>query len=784
MFKVTARTILELGKELISSDIIAFYELAKNSFDAESKSGVVIRFNIVLGWQEYQRLKRSLKLEEPSDLVLLRCRESLNVDAGVLYDQALQILDDEQAVANASSILDAINELNNIVVTDKGCGMSLEDLKKNFLVIGTGSRKKDVDAALDNLEKDTPYLGEKGLGRLSAMRLGETLKVKTSRRGEAQFNNLDIDWRDFDSYDQMLETVPVTLREGKRKTDSEFSGTIIEIGVLNSDWTRDRVSKMARNEFASLHDPLSRLKKRNRIVLWWNDERISIAPMDKTLLAHAHAKVSGEYDITEEGPELRYKLEIYDLGFEHPVRIEELKLKKIDLESIVIGKDSGIDPNALEKVGSFSFEAYWYNRRRMKGIDSIGSLKEVKKLHERWSGIRMYRDGLRVFPYGSEQDDWLGLDRKALMSSGFLLNKIQFIGSVSISRLINPYLVDQTNREGLRENSEQQVMLRVVQNVIRDRLKAEMLSVKRQFQQTRVDFESTENTIKALEKRAKSAMGGVRSIAGNEHKDIVNEVRETLFDFVEIVRSARDRIKEVEADAKLMINLAGIGLLVEVVAHELARSTEDALDNLKSLKKKKISREDVETRLESLSAAMTTISKRLRILDPLSVSGRQAKSTFSLSNLILDTFSAHESQFKRHNIKPIIELPDHDVRITAVKGFIVQIIENLISNSVYWLDLKRNSEKILSFEPQIKLALSDDPVMFTYEDNGPGVEPLLSEKIFDLYYSTKEVTRRRGMGLYIARDCARHHGGNLELDPDTKNKSGRLNRFIYTFSED
>ena len=44
-FKVAARTILQLGSELISSDSIAFYELIKNGFDAGS-SRVEIEFLI------------------------------------------------------------------------------------------------------------------------------------------------------------------------------------------------------------------------------------------------------------------------------------------------------------------------------------------------------------------------------------------------------------------------------------------------------------------------------------------------------------------------------------------------------------------------------------------------------------------------------------------------------------------------------------------------------------------------------------------------------------------
>ena len=57
MFKISARTVLELGAELISSDTIAFYELIKNAFDAKSKNGVEIRFKIVLRRNAYLRTR-------------------------------------------------------------------------------------------------------------------------------------------------------------------------------------------------------------------------------------------------------------------------------------------------------------------------------------------------------------------------------------------------------------------------------------------------------------------------------------------------------------------------------------------------------------------------------------------------------------------------------------------------------------------------------------------------------------------------------------------------------
>ena len=74
MFKVSARTVLELGSELISSDIIAFYELVKNSFDAKTKDGVIINFNITLSKNSFLKLKKEiidkkLSLNKAIDLV-------------------------------------------------------------------------------------------------------------------------------------------------------------------------------------------------------------------------------------------------------------------------------------------------------------------------------------------------------------------------------------------------------------------------------------------------------------------------------------------------------------------------------------------------------------------------------------------------------------------------------------------------------------------------------------------------------------------------------------------
>ena len=389
-------------------------------------------------------------------------------------------------------------------------------------------------------------------------------------------------------------------------------------------------------------------------------------------------------------------------------------------------------------------------------------------------------DGFRVHPYGAEDDDWLSLDRRALMSKGYTLNKAQFIGQVNIGRMTNSKLIDQTNREGLRETPEQRVLLETLRFIVQDQLRATMLRVERPYKKTRTDITGVNDETRRLERRARTAIKELREKVPKDEWATIDDLQETLYKLSEIASTARDRIQEVESDAQNMIQMAGIGLLVEVVAHELARVSEHALENLNSLRRKSVPAE-VRSRLESLRSSMKSINKRLRVLDPLSVSGRQRAEKFVVNELLTDTFDAHEAQFDRHGIKLNLYLPDSQVHVRAVKGMVVQVIENLLSNSVYWVRLEKRIKQW--FRPELSVRLIDNPVMIVFEDNGPGISPGYAERIFELFFSLKEKNQRRGMGLYIARECAEFNGGSLTLDFERKNSSGKLNKFIYVLTE-
>ena len=220
--------------------------------------------------------------------------------------------------------------------------------------------------------------------------------------------------------------------------------------------------------------------------------------------------------------------------------------------------------------------------------------------------------------------------------------------------------------------------------------------------------------------------------------------------------------------------MAGVGLMVEVVAHELARATENALRALDGLKGRDIP-ERLKAQFSTLHAEMKSVNKRVRVLDPMSVSGRQRTEIFTLDDLVNDAVEAHQTQFGRHNITPVVSFGDGPVRVRAVKGMIVQIIENLISNSVYWLDIRGERE---TFKPEVRISVRSNPPTVIFEDNGRGIAPENRETIFKLFFSLRETKRRRGLGLFIAREAAAHHGGRLDLEDIKDPATGRLHRFV------
>jgi signal transduction histidine kinase len=770
-FKISARTILQLGAELISSDAVAFYELVKNAFDAGSEE-VNIEIVIAYEFEEYRELMDVLRGPDAVRLEPLRKKMRSSIQDGIPNQARLRsAIEQARSPQDLTSILE---EANYIEIADTGSGMSLAELTENFLTIGTRSRLLQRRAwATQHGGAARPILGEKGVGRLSAMRLGTRLHVQTSRKRERHWNLLDIDWARFShDSDDLLEDIDIEAALGPKKDDPAASGTTLRVSGLSSSWNAAKVSVLVRDQFSKFSDPFEpRTRYPIRVAL--NGDNFPVPYLSRTLFKIAHAILTFKYYIDPvSGPTISGEID-YVLR----KRTKAFRIFGAHLSSVV----RGAPRRTLTALGPFSGKLYWYNRRILSAVEGIGDLKQVRELVAQWAGgLMLYRDGFRVNPYGSPDDDWLDLDRTALAAPGYKVNRRQIVGKVDISAVDNPLLMDQTNREGLRDRDESRAFKDLLRHVLMNELRTFLDSVDKDKQAKEpVSFDDFEQSVQSEEEQLSETIDRLLTQFPEVKKD-----RE----LVASLRGAAGRIRTLMSEAKRLadsyergrseiIHLASLGLMVEIIAHELNRATIRTLNTLAEERSGSLS-EPLDATLDSLAAQLKTLQKRLRILDPHSTAGRQVKEAFDLVRLIKDTLAYHEPQFQRHGIRASLRVLPKDLssfRVTAVKGMIVQILENLLSNSVYWLKQQRLLDE--HFLPKVDITFDAEERQLRVSDNGPGIAPESRDDVFQAFVTTKPPGEGKGLGLYISREVAQYNGATLYLD-DTTVRKGRLNTFI------
>lgn len=775
--KFKARVLLELGAELISSDAVAIYELVKNGLDAGSEK-IAIDIKIVMQPSSVRKLlsdwvnpRRAWNVDE----FLTDVRDRLEPSADEESKNAFLTSIGRPRNAEAASIAvkRAAFVRNAITIKDLGRGMTRKALIDCYLTIGTPVRLLEKKTMLSGgrsgqwSEAERMPLGEKGIGRLAAMRLGHFVEVATGVSGERHWHILELDWRPvFDQPDLNADELQFEPVDGINKRATE-SGTDITIRDLQSDWSVEKIDSLWKTDLGKLADPFvdqyaSRLLK----VTYQSERQGPPVPFDPDLLTHADAycKISyraGGADDAKLFVQVEYRrfgaavtAEYSGAHLESAVSTPPKK-GRAKAGDRLPGSDEVIA--ALASLGDFDAEFYWYNRGRIMRDDPPLWTK-LSQFVAVWSGgLLVYRDGFRVYPYGSGSEDWLDLDRKALASSAFKLNRAQIIGRLSVSSRANPSLKDQTNREGFRDCPEKEALRRLLRRAI--------------VVDCRTFLEGTEkrekilnpSTITTLDRKiAASSSAATRTLLSIQKRlpDEGEHVQKVLAELTEVQdawKKAKDALRAKGAEVKQYVHLAGVGLSVEFIAHELARSTDLALELLKD---KNINKDPA--KLDNLRAQLKTINKRVRVIDELSIPGRQQKTQQNLHELANVIRDVYEEKAARHSIKVSIREFGKVSTVRVERGQILQILDNLMSNAMYWLNHRTDR----SLAPVIDISVDHGGRLITFSDSGPGIPVSIASRIFEPFYTTKPDGDGRGLGLAIAQQLAKENNATLELIPE------------------
>lgn len=789
-FRVNARTVLHLGSELISSDGIAIYELIKNALDANSSEvriDIVCRIDfavtdLILRKLGERRNRSQWTMDEPTrpkaDWRTLRNNALASIDSDA--PQAAKLAEKIQSSTSKRSFVACIREANYMTIEDKGDGMSLETLDDVYLTIGTSNRvhqRSRQRATRSATGSTNVILGEKGLGRLSAMRLGDYVAVVTGQRGNLNWNRLEINWNRFaEAADEDIGSVSI-IPEVSEEKDKDKQGTVIRIEALSSDWSFNKLQDLARDHLSKLVDPFS--AETLPLRMSFNDRKVQLPEFAAFILEHAHGILEADFRITCQGIALQGTMDY---------RLRNRR-SSFDFKTLEVSTLTDEMPETLARIGPFTLQVFWFNRRILTGIDGIGDLTQVRRIIATWAGgVSLYRDNYRVNPYGGPSDDWLDLDHDAFSTSGFKLNRGQIVGRANITQDNNPYLTDQTNREGLTDGPEKRAFVNLLSAAM-EYFRKYLVGIDDEVRRSqRMDANEAIARFRAEDDRIAGLLPQLRSALANTPRGrrLAREVDSSLT----LLREAADAVASASVaqsqERNRVMHLASIGLLIEVIAHELYRATTNALKTISGVRSR---RNDFSpTSLRVLAAQLKTVQKRLKVLDPLSTNTRQVKERFEISEWVGSIVGGYTQRASDEKIELLVSVEPAGSarRIRAVKGMFVQVLENILSNSFYWIAQQHKLSPVAAaverageFIGQVNVTVQPELSRILVSDDGPGIPEDLREVVFQPFFTTKKQKQGKGLGLYIAREIAEYHGGSLFLGDS--NANGAINTVVFIF---
>ncbi len=316
-----------------------------------------------------------------------------------------------------------------IRIADDGQGMPRKDFERLFMLAAASQRPEQAKSA-----KRVPT-GEKGIGRFAASRLGSTLRVLTRADTNApEVLEVVFDWRKFRDKKKQFDKVLIPYQESRsNELPRNPTGTVLEITQLHDPWKKEKVEKL-RTALAELLDPFNK-------------------PTDFEVILEVPGaeKLSGP--IFQEPPRgADIELDFRVLADKHVSR----KLSAISLPSDNQRESVTSTANTEPLFGLTGRFLYFLGRppkAKTKGLTP---------------GVRIYRDGVHLEPFGSPTADWLGISAKRAKRAGHAhIVPSRLYGFVEISRVKHQELKDATGRRALIDNEAAQSLVTVLGEQLR-----------------------------------------------------------------------------------------------------------------------------------------------------------------------------------------------------------------------------------------------------------------------------------------------------------------------------
>ena len=669
-FRPRARLLALLGEQLIDNARLAVFEMVKNAYDADA--------NIVV-----------VTLTTP----------------------------DESA--------------GNISVVDDGSGMKLETLTDVWLEPGADMREVERLSGIRTPKYHRLPLGEKGVGRFAAHKLGNRIRLWTRAKGGPELH-VDINWseqigrRYMDETEiSIVETESVHFRKGR-------TGTRIEITDLKSAWTRGDVRRLWRN-VTSISAPFTTA----------DDFDVSLSVPGRESWVNDLLDVSDilgaalwKYDFCFDAQGFRWNYSFRPpsgMGLEgrtDAAARERLPLPKRLAEDFFDERPlpAVVPTSFVEGIGPVEGSFFVFDQDREVAA-FIPEQSQIATFLEENGGVRVYRDDIRVYSYGEPGDDWLGLDLRRVNQPTRAISNNNIVGLISLDMDQSSELREKTSRDGFDDNLAYQ------------RLRAIVLSALTHLEGLRTVDKGRMRRI--LTKNTQESRISPNAAILELRKEV--EKRSLGPEITKLVDKVESRVQEMQ---DTLLRPGATQMHVATLFHEVEHGVR-ALNAA-------IRRSEPIEKLQQRSGAL------IELLDSFANFFRKTPETqVKTSDLVRTVCQLNADRFDRHRIilsTPIVTKEARDFELSVPRNIVMGAISNIIDNSIYWLDQRWPSDVRKSRRAVIITTTNyfEEGPALVLADNGPGYR-LAPEDVLQPFITLKP--DGMGIGMYYARLVMEACGG-------------------------
>ncbi len=608
-----------------------------------------------------------------------------------------------------------------LIIEDDGAGMDEADLLNGFLLIGRS--RKSPGQRTSRFQRFP--VGDKGLGRLAALRLGTHVVVRSRPRQYPGVElTMQIDWNEIDRA-AAVENVALDI---VTSPTNQKHGVSIEIQNLKNRFDEKAAKRLAR-ELLLLSDPFQQhvgfratLKSQEFVELEQRVQSSYFPEAEWVLKAHIGADGTGKATLTDA------------LGVERA--------------HVVLP----FDDKEIYQIPPAQFQLWIYLLGGANFTAKSVSTTEVRAWLKAVGGVHIYHRGLRVRPYGDPGTDWLDMNLARAQHPEFRPSTNTVIGRVEVQdpdlRLGQP-----TSRVGFNENETFHELRRFARDVLDWSSSWRLKDAENRRQQSKVS--APQETRQSYEK--------VQEVI---QKTLSAEVREPVEKaFTQYVTDTKKEVVSLREELQLYRSLATAGTTAVVFAHETARPIsilDSATETIETRGKKHLAQryqrlfEQPVGNLRHVSSSLASYSQFP--IHHLRRSKRRMQSV-DVEQVWKENIKLFDSLLKAAGVEVGTEFETESARVRASIALVEAIATNLLANSIY--ELTRQNRPLADRQIRVHGRVEAPWIIITHSDTGAGIRNITLDEIWLPGKSTK--TEGTGFGLTIVKDTVSDLGGRISV---------------------